>query len=320
MPQIRKPRSGSLQFWPRKRIHKVLPSVNWSTITRDNGLLGFIGYKVGMSSAYVKDNTADSMTKGKKTVLPATIIECPVVKIYSVRFYKNHHAFKEFVVGFDDDLRRVLKKPQKLSSVSDIDSFTSSIKNDFDDVRVLIYSLPRKIELKKTPDIIEVAVGGLKDKKLAFIKERIGKELSVKDFISEGLVDVRGLTTGRGGVGPVKRFGIKLRSHKTEKGQRRPGTLGPWHPNRVTFRAPISGQLGLFTRVINNNMILKIGKISELNINPPQGFHRFGEVKADYMIVKGSVQGTKKRALLLTSPFRPTKKTAKQKYEFLELR
>ena len=73
-------RSGSLQFYHRKRARKILPSVNWSPVlekTKEKGLKGFIGYKVGMCSAYVKDNTADSLTKGKKIVVPATMIECP---------------------------------------------------------------------------------------------------------------------------------------------------------------------------------------------------------------------------------------------------
>ena len=67
---------------------------------------------------------------------------------------------------------------------------------------------------------------------------------------------MRGLTTGRGYQGPVKRFGIKLKPSKSEKGRRRPGSLGPWHPARVIFRVPMAGQLGMFTRVVYNNKIL----------------------------------------------------------------
>ena len=56
-----------MQFYPRKRIRKFLPSVNWSAVDYEkDGVLGFIGYKVGMATAIVKDNTDKSMTKGKK--------------------------------------------------------------------------------------------------------------------------------------------------------------------------------------------------------------------------------------------------------------
>ncbi len=65
MPTRRSPRKGSLQFWPRKRVNKFLPRVNWNSIKSGKNLKGFICYKAGMCSAYVKDNTPASMTKGK---------------------------------------------------------------------------------------------------------------------------------------------------------------------------------------------------------------------------------------------------------------
>src|SRR3989304_5113882 len=92
MSTIRRPRKGSLQFWPRKRARKFLPRVNWSSINSKNikgRLKGFICYKAGMASAYVKDDTPNSMTKGKHIILPVTILECPPMRIFSVRFYKN---------------------------------------------------------------------------------------------------------------------------------------------------------------------------------------------------------------------------------------
>ena len=49
MPKINRPRFGSLQFWPRKRAEKEIPSVNWKTI-KGKGILGFITYKVGMAT------------------------------------------------------------------------------------------------------------------------------------------------------------------------------------------------------------------------------------------------------------------------------
>ena len=85
-------------------------------------------------------------------------------------------------------------------------------------------------------------------------------------------VDLRGLTKGKGFQGPVKRFGITLKVKKSEKGQRRPGSLGPWHPARVIFRVPMAGQLGMFTRAIYNNKIVDIGKAEDKfkNIKSPK--------------------------------------------------
>ena len=66
MAKIHRPRHGTLQFWPKKRADKMLPGVNWTPIIERNPtgkLLGFIAYKVGMKTAFVKDITPNSMTK-----------------------------------------------------------------------------------------------------------------------------------------------------------------------------------------------------------------------------------------------------------------
>jgi large subunit ribosomal protein L3 len=124
------------------------------------------------------------------------------------------------------------------------------------------------------------------------------------------------LTTGKGLVGPVKRFGITLKSHKSEKGQRKVGAIGSFHPTRVTFRVPRAGQLGMFTRVTYNSKILDMGKSEDKF----KGIKNFGDVKTDYIVVNGSVQGASKRQLLITTPLRPTKKQLRKNYELLEIR
>ena len=43
--------------------------------------------------------------------------------------------------------------------------------------------------------MIEVAIGGTKDQKLEFVKEKIGKSISISEVFPSGLVDVRGVTT-----------------------------------------------------------------------------------------------------------------------------
>lgn len=314
MATIHKPKSGSLQYWPRKKAERIVPNVNWNPIkTNSVNILGFIGYKVGMTSVFVKDETPDSMTKGKRIILPATIVECPGMKIFSVRFYKNRKVIGEVVVSNDKELKRVLKVPKQIKKIEDF-------KGEFEDVRIIAYSDVKKMGLKKAPDMIEIAINGSKEEKINFLKEKIGKTFFVSEVFSEGLIDSRGVTTGRGFRGPVKRFGISLKAHKSEKGVRRPGSLGPWHPARVTFVTVLAGQLGFFTRVTFNNLILKSGKISELDINKKGGFNHYGNVRTEYLIIKGSLQGPKKRPLLLTSPLRATKKQLKQKYEFIELR
>lgn len=313
MPTRRRPRKGSLQFWPRKRAEKFLPSVNWTAINSGKNLKGFIAYKAGMASAIVKDNTANSMTKDKQIAVPVTILECPPIKIFSARFYKNGKAVGEvFSEQLDKELKRKIKIPKKASGK--IEDFTK----EYDDVSLIVYSQAKKADLKKTPDLSEIGLKGNLDEKISFAKDNLNKEISIFDVFEKGqLIDVRGLTKGKGFQGPVKRFGLKLKSHKSEKGQRRPGSLGPWHPARVTFRAPIAGQLGMFTRISYNKKIVDFGKASDMAI---RNIKNYGNVKTNYLLLAGSVQGPSKRQLLITAPLRESKMQKKKKYEFMELK
>ena len=311
MAKLSRPRYGSLQFYPRKRIDKFLPSVNWSAVSSEvEGLQGFIVYKAAMASAVVKDMTDKSMTQNKKIVIPVTILEVPHMKIFSIRFYKSGDVIGEVVVSNDKELKRKLKVPKQIKDFE-------SVKKDFDDVRVIVYSLPKQIDLKKTPDLSEISINS-KDK-LEYAKSLIGKEIPFNDFVKNKIVDVRGLTKGKGLQGPLTRFGFSLKAHKSEKGRRRPGSLAPWHPARVTFRTPMAGQMGLFTRVHYNILMINSGDIKTRDINPKSGFKHYGKITSNYIILKGSVQGVPMRQLLLTAPIRPTKAKKKEKLEFLEL-
>lgn len=263
-----------------------------------------------MASAYVKDETPDSMTKGKKIVVPVTIVECPSMKIFSVRFYKNGKVAKDVLAeNLDKELKGKIRLP-KTNKKEDL-------SGDYEDVRLLCYSVVKKTNIKKTPDLSEIALGGSYEDKIKFVKENLGKEILVSNIFEKGnLVDTRGLTIGKGLQGPVKRFGITLKAHKSEKGQRRPGALGSFHPKRTTFRAPMAGQLGMFTRVTYNSKIIELGKAEKKFV----GIKNFGDIKTDYAILTGSIQGPAKRQLIITNALRATKKQKKKNYEVIELR
>lgn len=304
-------RKGSLQFWPRKRAAKFLPRVNWNAINSDKTLKGFICYKSGMASAYVKDNTPDSMTKGKNIIVPVTILECPTMRLFSVRFYKNGKVLKDVLAeNLDKELKKKIRFPKKKGeNIEDV--------KEYDNISVICYSQVKKTNIKKTPDLCEIGLSGNIDDKLKFIKENLNKEISILNFFEKSqLIDIRGLTKGHGFSGPVKRFGITLRQHKSEKGVRKVGSIGPWHPARVTFRTPMAGQLGMSTRIVYNNKIIDLGKSDDKFKN----IKNFGSIKTDYAIVHGSVQGPAKRQLIITSSLRETKKQSKKNFELIELR
>jgi large subunit ribosomal protein L3 len=145
MAPPKSPRKGSLQFWPRKRVSKFLPSVNWKSINSGKNIKGFIGYKAGMFSAEVKDLTANSMTKDKKIIIPSTVIECPSMKIFSIRFYKNGKVAKDVLVEhIDKELKKRVKIPKQGKNNSE------NLKaEDYEDVTVIAYSQVKKTGVKK---------------------------------------------------------------------------------------------------------------------------------------------------------------------------
>ncbi len=302
----RNPRSGTMQFWPRKRAKRETPRVRaWTTI-KEAKPLAFAGYKAGMTHVLATDNRKTSTSKGQDVVSPVTIIECPPVRIYAVRGYKAQGygttVAKELIVATSKDLERKLTMPK---SVNKLDDFKA---DDYTDITIQVFTQPKKMGFKKKPDVLEVHLGGSNEEKLAFIKEHIDKEIAVADIFAEGeLVDLHAITTGKGFQGAVKRFGIGLKSHKSEKGRRAPGSLGGWKAQaHVMYRVAHAGQTGYHQRVQYNNMILKIGDLPE-EVNPKGGLVNYGEVKNTYVLIKGTVPGPKKRIIVFTKAIRAKK-------------
>ena len=117
------PRRGSLQFWPHKRSKKHCARVRtWATV-KENKLLGFLGYKVGMTHLLVKDNNPNSHLKDRDIFTPVTVIECPPMKVYSIRYYLENEDNDQEIVSevfskkVDKELKRKItasKKDNKL--------------------------------------------------------------------------------------------------------------------------------------------------------------------------------------------------------------
>ena len=67
-------------------------------------------------------------------------------------------------------------------------------------------------------------VGGTSTEKLEWAKERLGSEITIEDVWEGGQeIDVIGITKGKGFQGSVKRWGVKLLSHKNSKKRRQAG-------------------------------------------------------------------------------------------------
>ncbi len=83
------PRRGSLGLRPRKRAARIIPRVrSWPEVSLPKPvLLGFIGYKAGMTHAIIVDDRPNSMTYGREVFAPLTVVETPPMIILAVRSY-----------------------------------------------------------------------------------------------------------------------------------------------------------------------------------------------------------------------------------------
>jgi len=304
MANPRKPRHGSMQFWHRKRARSEIARVRYWAPSKDAKLLGFAGYKVGMVHVSFEDQRDRSMTKGRVISWPATIIECPPLTVFSIKFYKNHNSISQvFAEKLDKHLERAMKLTKQKKTINDI-------KEDmFDDLKLIVHTNPSMARFgKKKPELFEMNLGGKKDDKFKAAKEMLGKEVKIKDVLRTGqLVDIHAVSKGYGFQGPVKRFGVAIRSHKAEKTKRGPASLGGWRgQGHVMYRVAHAGQMGYHQRTEYNKQILKIDDKAE-NINPKSGFIHYGLVKNSYILVKGSVIGSKKRLIRINNAIRPDK-------------
>ena len=153
-----------------------------------------------------------------------------------------------------------------------------------------------------------MSLGGSKEEQFAFVKAHLEKEISVKDVFSAGqLLDAHGVTKGKGLAGPVKRYGIQLKSHKCE-GSRRAAVLAAEGDAKVRYFAHQSGKMGYHLRTEHNKWLLKImDDASKLG-----HFKHYGDMKNTCMLVKGTIPGAVKRLVLLTMAKRPDKRVPAQ--------
>lgn len=309
MPTKRSPRKGSLQYWPRKHARRMYPRIKKYAKLDSEKLAGFAGYKAGMTHVIIADNRPNSTTKGKSILFPVTVLECPPVKVASIRFYKSTDSGlkltgETFASSEKPDkyLSRRIRLPKK---AKDAEKAAAA----FDEIRINVYTQPHLTGIgKKKPELFELAVGGKDaEAKIAYAKSILGKEISVKDVFGEGQqLDVFAVTKGKGTQGPTKRFGIGLRSHKSEKGRRGPANVGPWAGNR-SWRVAHAGRMGFHNRLEKNKWLLKIGeKPEEINVNG--GFLGYGLIKSNYLLIKGSLPGATKRLIRVVNAARADRK------------
>ncbi|MHC1611080.1 MAG: 50S ribosomal protein L3 [Candidatus Methanospirareceae archaeon] len=298
------PRRGSLAFSPRKRARSETCRIRRKELVGDRRLQSFAGYKAGMTHLILTDDRPHSLTRGMEVAVPVTVIETPPMRVEGFRLYKDTSYGKRAVTevwagegGGDLDLGTI---EEMIKNAEDKQALS---------LHLIASTAPEAVTgvPKKRHDIMEIKMSGEVEQDIEYAKDLFGKELKVRDVLKEGdFVDVTAVTRGKGTEGPVKRWGITIQNAKAKRSGkgRHVGSIGGWRPRRVRWRVPQLGQTGYHQRTEYNKRILKIGEDGE-EITPKGGFIKYGIVRNEYLLLKGSVPGPKKRLVRLSHAIRP---------------
>lgn len=311
------PRRGSMAFYPRVRARSLESRIrSWvDPKLEKSSLLGFAGYKVTNLNVLSVDDREKTPNFGKNVMNSSTLIATPPLKIIGVRAYTEttygrNAVFDAFAKDSDKFLSKKAPFKFKEGKLEEINSHIDKIKH----VVAVVSSYPNSASLsQKKPFVWEIPIGGKDTKsKIDYVVNNFGKQVNIKDVFEAGqFIDISAITRGKGVEGPITRFGVKRKQHKSRKSVRALGTLGPISPAVVTYTVPRQGQRGFHQRTEYNKRILIISnsdKDSDFKINPKGGFEHYGLVKNDYIIVKGSVAGVPKRLIKMRFPIRDISK------------
>jgi len=231
------------------------------------------------------------------------------------RFYKNwskskKKAFTKASKKWEDDLGK-----------KEIAKELNQIKKYCSVVRLICHTQQKLLRRRqKKAHIMEIQInGGTVAQKVDYARDLFEKEVRCKAvFAKDEMIDCIGVTKGKGFKGVTSRWHTKKLPRKTHKGLRKVACIGAWHPSRIQFTVARAGQKGYHHRVEINKKIYdmrdgfhkKDGKLIKNNasteydladksINPMGGFPHYGEVKQDFIMIKGCCIGPKKRGITL---------------------
>ena len=282
------PRRGSLAYRPRGRAKSFVPRIRtWPKVESEKPvLLGFPGYKAGTVHVITVDDRAKTPNFGKPLFNLSSVITLPEAQINGLRLY-GHQNGQDFAIADARDAGQTLEK-LPLDRAARVAALVSSVPHD------------AGLSQKK-PVVMEVGVSGGDVKSQAeFVLGLIGKKVKFTDTFKAGMyVDVLGISKGKGFEGPITRFGVKRKQHKSRKSVRAVAVIGPWHPAAVMYTVARAGQMGFHQRTETGKKILLVGNATSNPIAPRGGFEHFGVVGGDYAVVKGAVPGPARRLVVV---------------------
>lgn len=118
---------------------------------------------------------------------------------------------------------------------------------------------------QKKAHLMEIQVnGGDVAKKVDYAYGFFEKQIPIDAiFQKDEMIDIIGVTKGKGYEGVVTRWGVTRLPRKTHRGLRKVACIGAWHPARVSFTVARAGQNGYHHRTEMNKKIYKVGKTGQ---------------------------------------------------------
>lgn len=298
-----------------------------------------LGYKAGMTHV-VRDLDRPGSKMHKREVVEAvTVVETPPMVIVGVvgyvetprglralttvwaehlsdevkrRFYKNWYRSKKKA------FTRYAKKHSENNGAS-VARELERIKKYATVVRVLAHTQLSQTGLaQKKAHLSEIQVnGGSIADKVEFAKANFEKTFDVKSVFEQNeCIDVIAVTKGHGYSGVISRWGVTKLPRKTHRGLRKVACIGAWHPSKVMFSVARSGQDGYHRRTTINHKIYRIDNgtnegsgstefdLTKKSINPVGGWSHYPLIRNDFVMLKGSIPGVKKRVITLRKALR----------------
>ena len=189
-------------------------------------------------------------------VIPVTVVEAGPVVVTQVKTTEND-GYTAIQVGFGDAKEKSLNKPQKGHLAA-----ANTLKKHLKEFRV---------------DSVE--------------EYTVGQEIKADLFAAGELIDVTGISKGKGFQGPIKRHG-QSRGPETHGSRyhRRPGSMGACsYPGRVFKNKKLAGHMGSVKVTVQNLEVVRV------------------DADKNFILVKGAIPGAKGSVVTLKEAVKASK-------------
>jgi large subunit ribosomal protein L3e len=299
-----------------------------------------MGYKAGMTHIMRESNKPGAKIHKKEVVEAVTIIETPpMFAVGLVGYVETPRGLRTLTTVWAQHMQESVKRTfyknwyhskkkaftrytERIAADGNTDIATelARMKKFCTVIRLLCHTDIRKIGLRqKKAHMFEIQInGGDVNAKIDWGYALFEKKIPVDTIFSKDeMIDIIGVSKGKGFEGVTTRWGTTRLARKSHRGLRKVGCIGAWHPSRVKFNVARAGQNGYHHRTEMNKKIYAIGAaakgpdgkvnynasteadLTDKTITPLGGFPHYGEVNEDFVMIKGGCVGPKKRVITL---------------------